>query len=204
MVLILIAVILVVSESAMAAVETVYWTDRNGGTVSASLVADGSTSVVVSGFARPQDVDLVSSAGVLYIADWGPVGPPGGEGSINRVNTDGTGLATVLATGDAVHQLVLDPATNRIYFTRAVSYDNREISHVTMAGTNYTVLASTFGWFQSGLALDAANSLLYWGDAHPPRQRTRARLRIRRGKSDNLLYRTQSTGAHYGRRIVLL
>ena len=166
--LIVFAVILAAAGSVTASVNTVYWTDRNGGTVSATQVADGSTTVVASGFARPQDVDLDSTAGVLYIAVWGPVGAPGGQGTINRVNIDGTGLATVLTTGDAVHQLALDPATNRIYFTRAVSYDEREISHVTTSGTNYTVLASSavapFGWFQSGIALDTARNLLYWGD----------------------------------------
>lgn len=75
-VLILFAVILAAAGSAMAEVETVYWTDRNGGTLSATLVADGSTTVLASGAARPQDVDLDSAAGVLYFADWGTVGPP--------------------------------------------------------------------------------------------------------------------------------
>jgi DNA-binding beta-propeller fold protein YncE len=80
------------------------------------------------------------------------------------VNRDGTGLATVLNTGDAVHQLALDQALQRIYFTRAVSYDGREISHVDTNGANYTVLLAGSGWFPSGLAVDSANNLLYWGD----------------------------------------
>ena len=97
------------------------------------------------------------------------MGFPGGQGSINRINRDGTGQGQVLATGDATHQLAIDSGNQQIYFTRAVSYDNREISHVDTSGANYTVLHSgagafTNGWFYSGLALDKANNLLYWGD----------------------------------------
>ena len=151
-------------ESAMADVSKVYWTDRDNGALSVTEVSSGATQLLVQNFARLQDVDLDSSTGILYFADWGPVGPPGGQGSINRVNKDGTGLATVLNTADAVHQLALDQALQRIYFTRAVSYDGREISHVDTNGTNYTVLLAGAGWFPSGLALDFANNLLYWGD----------------------------------------
>lgn len=156
------------TESAMAAVTKVYWTDRDNATLSVTNVGGGGTTVLVpGGFSRLQDVDLHPSDGRLYFSDWGPVGTPGGEGSINRVNTDGTGLGTVLSTGDAVHQLALDG--NDIYFTRAVSYDNREISRVGTNGAGYTVLhsgvgAGTNGWFYSGLAVDSANDRIYWGD----------------------------------------
>ncbi len=158
------AATLMAIESAMADVSKVYWTDRDNGTLSVTDVSSGATQVLVQNFARLQDVDLDISTGILYFADWGPVGPPGGQGSINRVNKDGTGLATVLNTADAVHQLALDQALQRIYFTQAVSYDGREISHVDTNGTNYTVLLAGAGWFPSGLALDSANNLLYWGD----------------------------------------
>ena len=151
---------------AVADVAQVYWTDRNNGTVSVTDVASGNTTVLVQGFTRLQDVDLDTSSDTLYFAEWGTPGPPGGEGSINSVGTDGTGLTTVLATGDAVHQLALDAALQRIYFTRAVSYESREISRVDMSGANYTQLAGEIpgSWFYSGLALDTANNLLYWGD----------------------------------------
>jgi hypothetical protein len=156
------AATLVSIESAMADVSKVYWTDRNNGTLSVTDVSSGATQVLVQNFARLQDVDLDISTGILYFADWGPFA--GNSGSINRVNKDGTGLATVLNTADAVHQLALDQALQRIYFTRAVSYDGREISHVDTNGANYTVLLPGSGWFPSGLALDSANNLLYWGD----------------------------------------
>lgn len=67
------------------------------------------------------------------------------------------------------HQLHLDTANNRIYFTRAVSYANREISRVDTSGANYTQLRTGFGsgtngWFYSGLAVDVTNNAIYWGD----------------------------------------
>ena len=159
---------LLCATAAHGAVSKVYWTDRNNGTLSVTDVASGNTQLLVAGFSRLQDVDLDTTTNVLYFADWGPVGFPGGQGSIHRVNPDGSGLGLVFATGDAVHQLALDPLLQRIYFTRAVSYDNHEISHVTTAGAGYTILlAGGFGgpgWFPSGLAVDPANGLLYWGD----------------------------------------
>jgi hypothetical protein len=56
-----------------------------------------------------------------------------------------------------------------VYFTRAVSYDDREISRVDFNGANYTPLRTGIGdgadgWFYSGLALDVPNNLIYWGD----------------------------------------
>ena len=160
---------LVATESAMAEVSRVYWTDRDNATLSVTDLSSGQTQVLVPGTGgRLQDVDLDSTTGILFFADWGPVGFPGSQGSINQVNRDGTGLATVFNTGDGVHQLALDQVNQLIYFTRAVSYDDHEVSVVDYAGGNNTVfLSGGFGgpgWFPSGLALDPVNSLLYWGD----------------------------------------
>ena len=163
-----------VAHGASSAVAKVYWTDRDNTTLSVTDVSSGQTQVLATntGFRhRLQDVDLDTTTGVLYFADWGRVGPPGGGGSINQVNTDGTGLATVFNTGDGVHQLALDETNQVIYFTRAVSYDNHEVSVVDYAGSNYAALLIGAGgigigpgWFPSGLALDPVNSRLYWGD----------------------------------------
>lgn len=165
----ILAGLLTTAHRADAAVLNVYWTDRDNATLSVTSVPGGVTTPLASGFSRLQDVDLDANTNTLYFSDWGPVGPPGGQGSVNRINTNGTGLATVLSTGDAVHQLALDPANQRLYFTRAVSYEDREISRVDYSGANYTVIHSgtgsgANGWFYSGLALDPANNLLYWGD----------------------------------------
>ena len=108
-----------------AVAQKVYWTDRDNATLSVTDLSSGQTQVLVTNTGgRLQDVDLDASTGILYFSDWGPVGPPGSQGSINQVNSDGTGLAPVCAPGtlgDAVHQLALDPVNSQIYFTRAVS-----------------------------------------------------------------------------------
>jgi len=155
------------APTAIAAPIAIYWTDRDAATLNKHDLSTNTVLVPPTG-GRLQDVDLDPATGTLFFSDWGPPGPPGGEGSINQVNTDGTGLATVFSTGDAVHQLALDQVNNRIFFTRAVSYDNHEISVVNMNGTGYTIFLSGGGdgpgWFPSGLALDSANNKLYWGD----------------------------------------
>ena len=164
--------------TAVAAPINVYWTARNAATLNKTDVGSGTTSQLTSTNGRLQDVDLDASTNTLYFADWGNGGNQGrrssrNSGAINRIQTDGSGLGLVLGggvIGDAVHQLALDTANNRIYFTQAVSYANREISRVDMNGANYTQLHTgtgfsyTDGWFYSGLAVDVANNALYWGD----------------------------------------
>ena len=160
------------TENALAGPK-VYWTDRDNATLSVTDLSNNVTQVLAQNFARLQDVDLDASTGILYFADWGPF--IGNSGTINQVNTDGTGLAAVCAAGtlgDAVHQLALDPVNSQIYFTRAVSYDNHEVSRVNYGpgcvGHTVSFLAGGFGggpgWFPSGLAHDPVNDILYWGD----------------------------------------
>ena len=138
-----------VAHGTSSAVAKVYWTDRFNATLSVTDVSSGQTQVLVTNTGgRLQDVDLDTITGVLHFADWGPVGPPGGQGSIHTVNTDGTGLATTTTTGDGVHQLALDEANQLVYFTRAVSHDDHEVSVVDYAGATTTVLLS--GGFAGG------------------------------------------------------
>ena len=89
----LIAAALVANESAMAGVSMVYWTDRDNGVLSATDLRSGTTQVLAQNFTRLQDVDLDTSTGILYFADWGSF--TGNSGSINRVNSDGTGLVNL-------------------------------------------------------------------------------------------------------------
>jgi hypothetical protein len=161
--------------AAIASPLNVYWTSRNAATVHKTVVASTTTTQLVAPTGgRLQDVDLDAGSNTLYFSDWGVVGGANpNEGAIHRVQTDGSGLATVIGGGalkDAVHQLHLDTANNHIYFTRAVSYADRELSRVDTSGANYTPLRQGFdfsdadGWFYSGLAVDTANNAIYWGD----------------------------------------
>lgn len=163
------------SVAAVAAPINVYWTSRNAATLNKTNVSSGITNLLTSTGSRLQDVDLDAGTNTLYFSDWGAVGSAvSNEGAIYRIQTDGSGLGLVLGggvLGDAVHQLSLDTVNNRIYFTRAVSYTDREISRVDTSGANYTQLHTgttlvpdVNGWFYSGLAVDVANDVLYWGD----------------------------------------
>ncbi len=161
--------------AAVAAPINVYWTSRNAATLFKTNIASNTTTQLTSTSGRLQDVDLDAGTNTLYFSDWGVVGPANSnEGAIHRIQTDGSGLGLVLGggvLGDAVHQLALDTANNRIYFTQAVSYNDREISRVDTSGANYTqlltgatALPDPQGWFYSGLAVDVANNAIYWGD----------------------------------------
>jgi len=90
--IVVLAATLVATESAMA-VGKVNWTDRDNATLSVTDLSSGATEVLAQNFGRLEDVDLDTSTGILYFADWGPF--IGNSGSINRVNKDGTGLAAV-------------------------------------------------------------------------------------------------------------
>ncbi len=161
---------LVATGSAMAAVTEVYWTDRDNATLSATVLSSGQTTVLVPNTGgRLQDVDLDATTGILYFADWGPVGG-GSQGTISQIPKTGgvvTSVCAVGTLGDAVHQLALDPVNSQIYFTRAVSYDGHEVSRVNYgpgcAGLTVSFLVGS-GWFPSGLAHDPVNDVLYWGD----------------------------------------
>ena len=163
------------AHGSASTVTKVYWTDRNNATLSVTDVGSSVTEVLVTNTGgRLQDVDLDATTNILYFADWGKTGPfpDPNEGSISRVNTDGTGLGTVIGGGalpDAVHQLALDPANSRLYFSQGVSYTPYQVSRVDYSGAALTTLNSGLpfvdgGHFPSGLALDSANGLVYWAD----------------------------------------
>ena len=170
--------LLAASPASAAGPTAFFWTDRDNATLNRTDSTGATQQLVAPTGGRLQDVDLDAGASTLYFSDWGPVGSPGGEGSIDRVNTDGTGLSQVFGTRDGVHQLALDQAGDRIFFSQGVSYETHEVSVVNDDGTGYTPLFGPHpsggqGHFPSGLALDAPNASVYWGDigviGGPPR-----------------------------------
>ena len=92
-------------------------------------------------------------------------------------NLDGTGQVQVTSgtesnTGgfaSGLHKMVLDPANQKVFFTRGVSYANPifgssgEVSSVNMDGTGYTQLnINSDNWFPSGI--ERSGTTLYFGD----------------------------------------
>lgn len=149
--------------SAQAGVINYYWTDRDNATVNRTTAGGVTTQLVAPSGGRLQDVDL-ASGNTLYFTDWGPVGSPGGEGKINSVSTSGGAVTNILTTSDGVHQIAVDEAAGKIYYTQGVSYDTRHIGVVNTDGTGHTILLDEASWFPSGLALDPVSGKLYWGD----------------------------------------
>lgn len=152
-----------------------HWTDRNGGQLWTTSLLD-ETHFVLWDIAteantplRLQDVDLDSTTGTLYIADWGVSGRTNiNEGRILSIDKLGN-KTTIWAGQDGYHYLALDPSNQVIYYTHGVSYlgsPDMDVGKVNYDGSNNITLrygSGEAGWFPSGIALDELNSRVYWG-----------------------------------------
>lgn len=82
--------------------------------------------------------------------------------SIQRVNRNGTGLATVIGLGTALvpHGVAVDPSTMRVWWT---SSNNHAISSIDYDGTDgLPAFACDPGSFPYGIAIDPAADHVYW------------------------------------------
>lgn len=179
-------IILATSSNAYATVSDFYWSETISwtapGTGGEIFTADAATKTIsqitTGGFNRIDDVEIDPIASTLYWNNWasGPANSSPTEG-IYASNLDGTAQIQVTgvaessssATGAAgLHGISLDPANQKIFFTRGVSYANGnglgEVSVVNMDGTGYSKLdAPNDSWFPSGIALDSNTNTVYWG-----------------------------------------
>lgn len=166
-ILIVAIVLAATAPAALAAPTAVFWTDRDNATLNFNDLRGN--NVVLANGTRMQDVILDASAGVLYYSDWGLGAGDPADGTISRINVDGTGQATIFTGGDAIHQLALDSSGGRIYFARGVSYAGWEVSGVNVDGSGYAAIDSgtlgqNGGHFPSGIAFDGANGRVFFSD----------------------------------------
>jgi hypothetical protein len=99
-----------------------------------------------------------SSAGVIYFSD--AYYPTTSDGFIRSVNTDGSGLQTILSIGGGVRGM--DVAGNRIFWS---DVDNDVIQRSYLDGSGVETVVGSGLSFPMSVATDAANNRLYWGDA---------------------------------------
>jgi hypothetical protein len=165
---------------AFAQVSDFYWS--SGSPNRDVFTADAATKTVSpvtnGGFSRIGDVELDPLANKVWWNNWViPSGQTPTEGIWNS-NPDGSAQTQITGAaqsssqggfGSGHHGLVLDPANQKVFFTRGVSYDQGppafcgEVSVVDMTGLNYMQLNSpgAESWFPSGI--DLVGNTLYWG-----------------------------------------
>jgi len=184
-------IVLVTTSPAYAQIGNFFWSEDDGtGEVFTADSAGQNVAQVTSGilgggtFARIDDVEIDPLAGKLWWNNWVP-GTPSVTEDIYNANLDGSGqvslglinscpvginfgfgITTVDASG--LNGIVLDPANQRLFYTRGVSYNNcpnGEVSRVNMDGTAQTKLDNTAGgdsWHPDGI--DLSGNTLFWAN----------------------------------------
>jgi DNA-binding beta-propeller fold protein YncE len=97
--------------------------------------------------------------GILYYADI--FNPDMSYGSIRRVNTDGTGLVTLIDVGGGLRGMDVDVAGGKLYWS---DVNNYVIARANLDGTNPENLVTTGLEFASDVAVHGPSNRLYWGD----------------------------------------
>jgi DNA-binding beta-propeller fold protein YncE len=97
--------------------------------------------------------------GSLYFAD--VFYPTFDDGAIRRVNTDGTGLETLVSTGGGLRGLAPNSDANWMYWSNV---DSQVIARTHLDGSGPETIISSGLSFANALALDNAANRLFWGD----------------------------------------
>ena len=102
---------------------------------------------------------VASAGGTLYFSDI--FKPSFSDGYIRQVDTDGTGLDTILDVGGGLRAIDLDVAAGKIYWT---DVDNDVIGRCNLDGSGAEDVITTGLLFPQGIALNPPADTLYWGD----------------------------------------
>jgi sugar lactone lactonase YvrE len=97
--------------------------------------------------------------GMLYFADI--FYPDWSDGYIYTVDTDGSGLQTVVDVGGGLRGLAVDPSGGKLYWT---DVDNDVIRRANLDGTDPEDLVTTGLAWPMGIAVHPAADMLDWGD----------------------------------------
>lgn len=101
-------------------------------------------------------VAQLSSASQIYFADFG-------TDSIRRINSDGTGLVTLVSTGTNIIDVKVDAINGYIYWTENVA---SRIRRSDLDGSNIVTLIDRIpgSTTSEGIALDLDHGKVYWTD----------------------------------------
>lgn len=83
---------------------------------------------------------------------------------IQQADLDGSNVVNITTTTGFCTTLLVDPANNALYWSNRISGTNNKIFKANLDGTNEQIFKSETEefYFIDGLALDAANSKIYW------------------------------------------
>jgi len=169
-------IVLTTTSPAYAQVTNFFWSedDGTGEIFTADSAGQNVVQVTSGGFARIDEVEIDPLAGRLWWNNWVPGTPAASEG-LYESNLDGSVqvqmpglLSSCGGFPSGLTGIVLDPVTQRLFYTRGVSYDNcpnGEVSRVNMDGTGYIQLDSAGGdsWHPDGIEL--SGNTVFWGNA---------------------------------------
>jgi len=168
-------IILATTSTAYAQVSNFYWSedDGTGEIFTADSAGQNVAQVTSGGFMRIDDVEIVPFSNQLWWNNWapGPLNPDRPLEDIYNANADGTlqtslGLVNSCDGGDpsGLNGIVLDPANQRLFYTRGVSYGNcpdGDVSSVNMDGTAQTT-RDVDSWHPDGI--DLSGGTVYWAN----------------------------------------
>jgi sugar lactone lactonase YvrE len=97
--------------------------------------------------------------GVLYFADI--FCPTFDDGAVRRVNTDGTGLQTLVTIGGGLRGLAVNPPEDWFYWS---DVDAEVIARAHLDGGGVETIINSGLSFANALALDNVGNRLFWGD----------------------------------------
>jgi hypothetical protein len=104
------------------------------------------------------DVGSVSGA-TIYFADI--FNPDFEAGSIRRMESDGSGLVTLVDTGGGLRGLAVDTTGGKLYWS---DVNVPVIRRANLDGSDVEDIVTTNLEFPSAIALDLTNGKLYWGN----------------------------------------
>jgi len=87
--------------------------------------------------------------------------PTFNDGLIERLNSDGKGLKSVVLTGDGVHGISVDPVNDIIYWS---DINNHVISKANLDGKNKKDIVMMAGLKAFDLDIDVERKKIYWVD----------------------------------------
>ena len=129
-----------------------YWTDSHGNLIRADF--DGSNiQNLITGLDSPKDISIDVAGGKLYWTET--------QDSIQRANLNGSNIET-LATGLGTLGSIA-VVGGKLYWTEKIGEEHGKISRANLDGSNVEDIAMLTS-VPVGIAVDIANSKLYWTD----------------------------------------